>query len=247
MTLLKNKENRTMNKTLNKNKIFVEYKYFIILLLSIVFTKNLHAQVPKNIDWKNFVVERIGEQPEKNAIICVGSSHMEFWKTVERDFNSLTVYNMGIGGTTMKDAVDKFAENLVIPYKPRAVILYEGSNDIAFGTEPIEILIQFVEFYTIVHKALPCTRIYVLSIVPSPGKRFEKWEKILKVNELISTACSLNKLLTFIDITSGLLGENRKPNMECFIPGDIHMTDMGYEVWRQTIVTAVTKIERIFE
>ncbi len=232
----------------NKNKIFFEYvyKYIFILVLSVVFTKELQAQVPKNIDWKNFVIERIGENPETNAIICIGSSHMEKWKTVGRDFDSLTVYNLGIGGTTMKDATDKFVENLVIPYKPRAVILYEGSNDIAFGTTPIEILIQFVEFYTKIRQALPCTRIYVISIVPSPGKRFEKWKEIQEINHFFSKACSSHKLLTYIDITSGLLRDGH-PNMEYFIRGDIHMTDIGYDIWRQTIVPTVTKIEKIFE
>lgn len=250
MSLLKNKEARTMYRALNKNKIFLElykYTYLFIFVLSIIFTKNLHAQIPKNIDWKSFVIERIGDQPETNAIICIGSSHMEKWKTVKRDFDSLTVYNMGIGGTTMKDAVDKFAENLVIPYKPRAIILYEGSNDIAYGVTPVEILIQFVELYTKIHNALPCTRMYIVSIVPSPGERFEKWKEIQETNNLISKACSLNKLLTYIDITSGLLGEDSKPNMEYFIPGDIHMTDIGYDVWRKTIIPTVTKIEKIFE
>ncbi len=225
-------------------------KYFLVLKIITILIINLtttYAQVTDKQDWNSFVKNRIGGSLEESGIICIGSSHMELWKTVEKDLDSLIIYNLGIGGTTMKDATDKFAENLVIPYKPRAVILYEGSNDIASGVTPTEILIQFVEFYTKIHQALPCTRIYILGMVPSPGERFYKWELLKKTNELISRACSINKLLTFIDTSSGLINDEGKPRMECFIPGDIHMTELGYDVWKKKVAPVVVKIEKLFE
>ena len=92
-----------------------------------------HAQRDwSETDWKAIVKKRSPDDPPgPGEVICIGSSHMARWRSVGRDLAPLTVYNFGIGGTTMKDAAQAFARNLVIPYKPRAVILYEGSNDIA--------------------------------------------------------------------------------------------------------------------
>src|SRR5690242_4575679 len=66
--------------------------------------------------------------PAPGEIICIGSSHMQLWKTVGKDLEPLTVHNYGIGGSRMPQAADLFIDNLAIAFKPRAVILYEGSN-----------------------------------------------------------------------------------------------------------------------
>ncbi len=232
-----------MYKKVLKSKL----KYFLVFIILIISVTNIYSQVKENQNWESFVRERIGGSPEKCSIICIGSSHMEYWKTVKNDLDSLTIHNFGIGGTTMEDATNIFAENIVIPYKPRAVILYEGSNDIAYGRTPTEILIQFVEFYTKIHQVLPCTRIYVLGLVPSPGKRFEKWNLLQETNYLIRKACSLNKLLVFIDTSSGLINEEGTPRMECFIPGDIHMTKQGYKEWEKAVAPVVVKREKLLE
>ena len=144
----------------------------------------------------------------------------------------------------MKDAADAFAEHLVIPYKPRAVILYEGSNDIARDTTPEQILDHFRDFYGQVHKALPATRLYVLGIVPSPGPRFEKWDTIKLANATLEEECEQYPWLTFIDTTSGLIGKDGQPRTECFIPKNIHMNAKGYEVWAAEVAPVVLKAER---
>ncbi len=168
---------------------------------------------------------------------------MARWKTVSNDLAPLTIYNFGIGGTTMKDAAEAFANHLVIPFKPRAVILYEGSNDIARNTTPDQIAIHFRDFYSQVRKALPETRFYVLGIVPSPGPRFDKWEAIQVANGKLEEECERFEWLTFIDTTSGLIGNDSKPRMKCFIVNDIHMNPDGYKVWAKEVAPVVIKAE----
>ena len=196
-------------------------------------------------DWKALVKKRSPDDPPRPGdVICIGSSHMARWSSVSRDLAPLTVYNFGIGGTTMKDAAQAFARNLVIPYKPRAVILYEGSNDIARDTTPEQILDHFRDFYGQVHEALPEARFYVLGIVPSPGTRFKKWDTIKVANATLEKECKQYPWLTFIDTTSGLIGKDGQPRMECFIPNNIHMNAKGYEVWAAEIAPVVLKVER---
>lgn len=185
--------------------------------------------------------------PAPGAIICIGSSQMEFWKTVAADLAPLTVYNHGIGGSRMSQASELYIPNLAIPFKPRAVILYEGSNDIAGGIEPEKILEQFKALHTKLHAALPETRLYVLGIVPSPGKRFEKIDVVQTANALLQKECESQSWIKFIDTTSPLIGPDGMPKPECFIPGNIHMTPAGYQVWKAAITPVILPIEKPFE
>ena len=187
------------------------------------------------------------EPPAPGGIICIGSSHMQFWKTVREDLAPLTVHNFGIGGSRMNQAADLFIDNLVIPFKPRAVILYEGSNDINAGTKPEEVLANFQKLHRKLHAALPQARLYVLGVVPSPGKRFEKIADLKQTNELLAKECATQPWMKFIDVTSPLLGADGKPKEELFKPGDIHMLPAGYAVWKSVIAPVVVPAEKPFE
>ena len=185
--------------------------------------------------------------PAPGSVICIGSSHMQFWKSVQADLAPLTVRNFGVGGSRMTHAADLFVDNLVIPFKPRAVILYEGSNDINAGTKPEEVLANFQKLHRKLHAALPEARLYVLSVVPSPGKRFEKIAYLRKANALIAQECASQPWMKFIDITEPLIGADGKPRAELFIPGDIHMLPAGYVVWKSVIAPVVVPAEKPYE
>lgn len=185
--------------------------------------------------------------PAPGSVICIGSSHMQFWKSVQADLAPLTVRNFGVGGSRMTHAADLFVDNLVIPFKPRAVILYEGSNDINAGTKPEEVLANFQKLHRKLHAALPEARLYVLSVVPSPGKRFEKIADLRKANALIAQECASQPWMKFIDITEPLIGADGKPRAELFIPGDIHMLPAGYAVWKSVIAPVIVPAEKPYE
>ena len=187
------------------------------------------------------------EPPAPGGIICIGSSHMQFWKTVREDLAPLTVHNFGIGGSRMNQAADLFIDNLAIPFKPRAVILYEGSNDINAGTKPETVLANFQKLHRKLHAALPQARLYVLGVVPSPGKRFEKIADLKQTNELLAKECATQPWMKCIDVTSPLLGADGKPKEELFKPGDIHMLPAGYAVWKSVIAPVVVPAEKPFE
>lgn len=187
------------------------------------------------------------DPPAPGSVICIGSSHMQMWKTVKEDLAPLTVVNYGIGGSRMTQAADLFIDNLAIPFKPRAVILYEGSNDINAGTKPETVLANFQKIHRKLHAALPEARLYVLGLVPSPGKRFEKIADIRKTNELLAKECGTQPWMKFIDVTEPLIGADGKPKEELFKPGDIHMLPAGYAVWKSVIAPVIVPAEKPYE
>jgi lysophospholipase L1-like esterase len=172
---------------------------------------------------------------------------MANWKTFQADLKPLTVFNLGIGGSKMSHAADLFIPLLAVPAKPRAVLLYEGSNDLNAGETPGSVLVHFQKLHQHLHKALPETRLYVLGIVPSPGKRFERWSAIQETNALLKAECESQPGMKFLDTTTPLLGPDGQPRPECFIPDDPHMTARGYETWASVIVPVVVEAEKSFE
>lgn len=198
--------------------------------------------------WEALAVKkRNATQTTPGGVVCIGSSHIAKWASLQEDLKPLTVFNLGIGGSRMVHASEIFLPILAIPAKPRAIILYEGSNDLGAGDTPNTILGHFQNLQQSLHRALPETRLYVLGIVPSPGKRFEKWTAIQETNSLLKKECASQPWMTFIDTTTPLIGADGTPRKECFIPNDVHMTALGYEIWASVIVPVVVEAEKGFE
>jgi lysophospholipase L1-like esterase len=182
-----------------------------------------------------FIARARQRPPAPGGVIAIGSSHMEKWRTLQTDLGGLDILNHAIGGSKMSQADAHFISELAIPFRPRAVLLYEGSNDLADGASPEDILAHFRSLRRQLHAALPSARLYVLGIVPSPGKRFERIADLKRTNELLRAECASQQWMKFIDTTTPLLGSDGRPKPECFIPGDIHLTPAGYAVWKAVV------------
>ncbi|MFH1742375.1 MAG: GDSL-type esterase/lipase family protein [bacterium] len=105
------------------------------------------------------------QPPPKNAILFVGSSSIRLWD-LEQSFPDLAVINRGFGGSHIEDCIH-YAESIILPYKPKIIVLYAGDNDIDFGKSPKRVFSDFKAFVKIVHAALPKSRIVYIAIKPS--------------------------------------------------------------------------------
>ena len=195
---------------------------------------------------KNFEKADKKKAPPQGAILCIGSSSMGGWhKHIAEDLSPLTVIKRGFGGSNMNDALH-FADRVVIPYKPRAILLYEGDNDIAQGISPQEILQTFGAFVKKVRKALPKVRIYVLSIKPSPS-RWRMWGRMMQANSLLGRVCARYSFLTYIDIATPMLNSSGKPKGDIFLSDKLHMNREGYLIWKKAVRSVLVKKELKYE
>ena len=186
------------------------------------------------------------QPPSKDAIVCIGSSSMRGWhETIAEDLAPLTIIPRGFGGSNMNDALH-YVDRTVLPYKPRAIVVYEGDNDIVQGIPPKKISATFQKFVEKIHKQLPKCRIYFLSIKPSIA-RWNFWPKMEEVNSLIAAQCTKDKRLTFVDIASGMLDDKRHPRKEIFKKDNLHMNRDGYVIWRNALRPVLLKAELQFE
>jgi lysophospholipase L1-like esterase len=182
----------------------------------------------------------------QGAIVCVGSSSMRGWHdTIQKDLHPLSVVPRGFGGSNMNDALH-YADRIVLPYRPRAIVVYEGDNDIALGIAPKKVTDTFLAFCKKVHDTLPECRIYFLSIKPSIS-RWKLWPRMQAANRLIAAECIKDKRLTFVDVASGMLDDKGNPRKEVFKKDKLHMTRQGYEIWRKTLMPILVQAELQFE
>jgi lysophospholipase L1-like esterase len=170
-------------------------------------------------------------RPPSGAILFVGSSSIRFWKSLEEDMAPLPVINRGFGGSKIP-ALFHYMKRIVKPYKPRMVVVYSGDNDMSIGRiqSPEEVSANLAAFAEQLHRDLPETTIYVLSIKPSPA-RIEFWPAMQRANELIRRFADGKSFIRFVDVSTPLLDGAGNPRREFFVFDRIHMNAQGYRIW----------------
>ncbi len=171
--------------------------------------------------------------PPRNATLFVGSSSVRLWKTLARDFPGYKVVNRGFGGSQIEDSI-AFADRVVIPYRPKTIVLYAGDNDIAAGKSPEQVAADFKRFAQKIHAALPRTRIAFISIKPSPA-RWHLVEKTKAANQMIEDFCRKDKGRIYIDVFNPMLGPDGQPRADLFVEDKLHMNPGGYALWSALI------------
>jgi lysophospholipase L1-like esterase len=205
-------------------------------LLSMVANAPLLAQETENRFEKEiraFEKEDAKNPPPKNAIVFVGSSGIRLWKTLAQDFPNHRVINRGFGGSHISDST-YFADRILIPYKPKMIILRAGTNDIQAGKSPERVAADLKAFMEKVRGALPETRLVFLSLNPSPS-RWANIEKERRANELIQAYIATQPNMEFIDISTSMLGPDGLPRPELYIADRLHPSAEGYKLWTSIV------------
>jgi lysophospholipase L1-like esterase len=178
------------------------------------------------------------QPPVAGGIVFAGSSSIRLWD-LPRSFPGLKAANKGFGGSSIADNT-RYAQRLILPWKPARIVFYAGDNDIASGRSPENVAADFKEFAGLIHAALPDCRIHFISIKPSPA-RWKFWPQAREANRLIKEFCQADerKRLVFVDIVPTLLGSDGQPHIEFFRDDKLHLNDAGYAEWTKVINLAL--------
>ncbi|MEH6558655.1 MAG: GDSL-type esterase/lipase family protein [Oceanicoccus sp.] len=181
-----------------------------------------------------FVAGELENPSPDGGIVATGSSSMRGWHPrIAEDLEPLTIIPRGFGGSNMYDVL-YFLDDLVLRYKPRAVMLYEGDNDAFLGASSAQVLDYFDAIVERVHMTLPETRIYVLAVKPSIS-RWDIWPSMQETNVLLKSRCDENPLLIYVDVATPMFGADDKPIVDIFLADMLHMKDGGYDIWRNAV------------
>ncbi len=201
-----------------------------LFVFTSVFAQETHP--PFWSDIQHFKQEDSLKFPPKNAILFVGSSSFTKWKDVQEYFPATTIINRGFGGSTLPDVIN-YAEDIIIPYHPKQVVIYCGENDLASSDTVSAQMVfdRFVNLFHLIRKQLPGVPVAFVSLKPSPSRE-KLWPKMEEANSLIKTYISKQKKAVFIDVYNKMFNAHGTVMKDIFIEDNLHMNAKGYKIWQ---------------
>jgi len=171
--------------------------------------------------------------PPRNPIVFTGSSSIRLWENLGNYFPNKPVLQRGFGGSQLSDVIH-YADRVIVPYKPKQVVLYAGENDVAAGKTGQEVYERLVTLFEHVRRKLPNTTFTFISIKPSPSRR-KYFSEMDNANRLIQAYLAKQRNTQFVDIRPVMLLKNGQPVPELFRSDSLHMLPAGYERWQKVL------------
>jgi len=164
--------------------------------------------------------------PPQGAIMLAGDSQFFRWKTYREDLPGYTIVNRGIDSFQTSDLI-QFTDRLVLPHKPRLIVLHVGGNDVHNGKSPERVLADFKTFVAKVRAELPHVPIFFSSITPGPG-RWDEADRRQATNLVIKDYIATQPDLKFIDLWDAMLTPDGKPREDIWVEDRVHPNHAGY-------------------
>lgn len=169
--------------------------------------------------------------PEKGGIVFTGSSSIRLLN-IPKFFPDIKALNRGFGGSHISE-VNHYLDRCVLRYEPSLVVFYCGGNDLWDKKTPEQVEEDFTEFRTRLFEKLPQAKLIVLAVRASPAR--ESIRSIeADLNDRFRKAAEGDKRITYlVDSSDRYLDKMGKPILERFVADGLHMSDAGYEVWKE--------------
>jgi len=179
--------------------------------------------------------------PQHGGIVFTGSSIFQFWTHLTDQMAPLPVLNRAIAGTVTQDMLDRMGQ-LVLPYQPRIVVYYCGSNDISAGEDAGPIIERTKRFIQVLHEKLPNTFFYYTSIHKAPEKR-ARWDVVEAVNREMERYSRQVKNVGYIDLNPVLFDSRGNTRMNLFLGDGLHFRpdSTAYPEFSQIVKPILTK------
>ena len=182
------------------------------------------------------VQEIVARPLVENCILFVGSSTFTIWnqEKLERDMAPLAVKNVAFGGSTAYEVLHYY-DQVVKGQKARAVVWYEGDNDLCGSFTPEETFAFSVAVFDKIRMEYGPIPLILISTKQSP-LRFGFAENYAAYNEKLKLYAAMRDYVQYVDINEAFVCQDGAPRVELFRDDRIHFCDKGYEA-----LTAVLK------
>lgn len=167
------------------------------------------------------------QAPPACPYLFVGSSSIRFWRSLDTDMAPYPVINRGFGGSRISD-VDYYFDQVVTPYRPRAIFFYAGENDLWSGESADKVVEDFQRFLDLKTQKLGGTPVYFISLKPSK-LRLAQLPLQAEVNTRIKALAEQRPDLDYVDVVPAMLEAGTLKDI--YIADGLHMTPEGYMLW----------------
>lgn len=211
----------------------------LVLLASLAFAETPSGPGRWEKDIAALEAKRKEQPAAPGSLLFIGSSSIRMWD-LGASWPEEKVVNHGFGGSMLPDTVH-FFERLVVPFQPRAVIVYAGDNDIAKGRTAEQVATDFQTLVSLCEEKLPGVPLVYIAIKPSI-KRWDLWPEMARANEAIAAICEARESLHYADIAAPMLaGAEGAPGKEWFLEDGLHLSPMGYARWTEVVGEVLRK------
>src|SRR5262249_27505059 len=111
---------------------------------------------------------------------------------------------------------------------------YAGDNDIKSGRSAQQVKEDFEAFTDVVHKRLPKSKVFFISIKPSIA-RWSLFDVHTKANKLVKDCCEKDARPGYIAVVPAMLGTDGKPGPELFVKDGLHLSAKGYAILNEAV------------
>ena len=176
---------------------------------------------------------------DTGAVVFLGDSITEGWRTLAQDFPNLKVANRGIGGDITSGVLYRLRAD-VLSLRPVAIVLLIGTNDVGDGASGEDVAANIQLILLAIKNTDPNIKVIVCKVMPRAernGAIFAQIyaEKIQKANSLVEQFVQGQPNFAICD-TWGIYADDKgNPNAADFNGDHLHLNAAGYAVWKTAL------------
>ena len=171
-------------------------------------------------------------------IVFVGSSIFHRWTALSTQMAPLPIVNIAFDGAETGDML-RLIDSRVVPYKPRVVAYYCGSNDVDAGESAEAIVDRIRQFMVRVRTSLPDVRIVFVSVIRAPEKQ-NRWGVVDDVNRRVQAYAAGSKGIEFVDVNPLVFSADGTPRFDLYLSDQLHFRPKAYEAFAAAIKPVLT-------
>ena len=178
---------------------------------------------------------------EQRTVVFFGDSITQGWETLAQDFPNMHVVNRGISGDTSRGLRYRLKED-VLDLHPRVVSLLIGTNDLALGGTPAQVIDNIRAIVAELEKQNRNVRIVMNLVMPRGPQPGLFPEKIRQLNALIVQFATKDPRVVICDTWSTFDDGNGSPKKEDF-RDMLHPNKVGYAKWKLALDQAFAELK----
>jgi len=232
-------------------RVAIILSLILVMILTYLFLqlreegKNMRSEDPRVWDSviANFEAEDKTNPPPQNAVLFLGDSNIRLWNTLAEDMRPLDVFSRGFGGAKIID-LSYYVNRLVTPYKPKAIVVYIGSNDFttAYGNKAktlAQVKPLYLQLLDRLNGAAADAKIIIVALKPTT-QNWPLWPELQQVNQFLQQLAEQREEVFFVDANASLLTSGAIPDTTLLLSDGRHNNAEGYKVWGAAIKAFIT-------
>ncbi|MCV2402448.1 cyclic nucleotide-binding domain-containing protein [Marinomonas sp. C2222] len=176
----------------------------------------------------------LSEQAKKTSPVAFyGSTTMRLWNDFDKHFSGKGAINLGFDAATLEACVYYF-ERIVLPQKPRSLVIYAGDNDIGNHCSCNKVVELYIELLQKVDRHLPGIPVTLLSIKCSPTRSSMR-STIEKTNVQLERLAKSRPNTQFVNLFDTLLDSKGAIKENLFEGDRLHVSNKAYDLWTKEL------------